>query len=196
MQNRSGGSQRPAAAQSKPTNLDRDVADCQQRTARAHAGDFSMRGTLLGLLFAAGFAGAAQAGDFVVVSSTDPAISRGQELDSGATIPLSAGKSVVVIDVAGKVVRLAGSPAGAMLPRRQLASVNTDRMDALKLLVAQPRVRRSGPPQVVCPPADSLSNLDEIVSATRTDGCLAAARQAFATYVERALGSPAGQGLS
>ena len=142
----------------------------------------------LAIALALGLAGAAQAADFVVVSSTDPAIARGTELNSGAALQIAPGKSVVLIDTAGQVTRLAGAAAPVALPRRQYASVNADRLAVLKMLVAPPRVRRAGPTLgKVCPDAD-LTRFDGIVAMAQVDGCLSPARAAFETYVLRAVG--------
>ena len=145
-----------------------------------------MRQWILGVAAALGVTGAAHAADFVVVSSTDPTIARGQAYASGALIQLATGKSIVLIDTAGQVTRLTGGPRGAVAPRRQLASVSDERITTLKRLVEPPRVRRSGPSGRVCPAAD-LTVLDGIVEVAQVDGCLAAARTAFEAYVAKAL---------
>lgn len=141
---------------------------------------------IIGLALAIGIAGAAQAGDFVVVSSTDPAIARGVEFSSGQVVSVAAGRSVVLIDPGGNVKRLtAGSAA---LPRRQLASMDAERMAVVKMLVAPPRVRRAMPSIApTCPSAD-LATFEGIVTVAPVDGCLSRAREAFAAYVERAAG--------
>lgn len=145
-----------------------------------------MRRWILGVAAAVGLAGAAQAADFVVVSSTDPAIARGQAYESGALIQLARGQSIVLIDTAGQVTRLTGGPSGVVAPRRQMANVNEERIAVLKMLVGPPRVRRAGPSGKVCPEAD-LSVLDGIVTVAQVDGCLSTARTAFEAYVEKAL---------
>lgn len=152
-----------------------------------------MRGLLLGLLLATGLAGAAEAADFVVVSSTDPAIPRGQEFAGGGSVRIAPGRSVVMIDPAGNVKRLSGGVAAIALPRRQLASLDEQRMGVLKLLVAPPRMKRSLPAlDRVCPDAD-LATFDGIVTVAQVDGCLARARAAFDAYVAKAAGpDPAG----
>lgn len=149
-----------------------------------------MHRIVLGVLTAAGLAGAAHAADFVVVASTDPAIPRGRELDAGEQIPLAIGKTLVVIDTAGQVTRLTGAQGGASAPRRQqMASVNAEKMAILKMLVAQPRTRRGAAlEKPVCPDAASLTQMDPILAAAQVDGCLTTARGAFETYVETALG--------
>lgn len=145
-----------------------------------------MRRWILGVAAALALGGAAQAADFVVVSSTDPAIARGRTYESGALIQLPPGQSIVLIDPAGQVTRLTGGPKGAVAPRRQLASINDERITILKRLVEPPRVRRSGPSGKVCPAAD-LTQIDGIVAVAQVDGCLATARTAFEAYVAKAL---------
>jgi len=147
-----------------------------------------MRRVLLGVLLAASLAGGAEAADFVVVSSTDPAIPRGQEYASGQALQIAPGRSVVLIDPAGNVKRLTGGAAAQALPRRQLASVDDQRMAVVKLLVAPPRMRRAAPKlDQVCPEAD-LATFDGILAVAPVDGCLSRARDAFEAYVEKAAG--------
>jgi hypothetical protein len=147
-----------------------------------------MRHAALGLavLIAASMAAvAAQASDFVVVSSTDPAIPRGQSVAAGATLPLGVGKTLVLIDTSGQITRVTGAVGGAMAPRRQMVAANSDRVAVLKMLVAPPRLKRSGPGGKVCPEAD-LTAFDGIVATAQVDGCLSRAREAFEIYVARA----------
>lgn len=148
-----------------------------------------MRKIILGVAISLGLVGAASAADFVVVSSTDPAIARGREVASGEALQIALGKSIVLVDTAGQVTRLAGAAAPVRAPRRQYASLNEDRVAVLKLLVAPPRVRRTGPNlQKVCPDAD-LTRFDGIVTVAQVDGCLTTARTAFEAYVVKAVGS-------
>lgn len=150
-----------------------------------------MRSLILGLALAAGFAGAAAAADFVVVSSTDPAIMRGREVASGESLQIAQGRSVVLVDTAGQVTRLAGAAAPVRAPRTQLASVNESRVQVLKLLVAPARVRRAAPSMdKTCPDAD-LNKFDGIVTVAQVDGCLTTARAAFDAYVLKAVGPEA-----
>ena len=150
-----------------------------------------MRTAWLGLTFALCLGSAASAGEFVVVSSTDPAYPAGRELDAGATIPLATGKTLVVIHASGKVTKLMGGPGGVMVPMIRMASADSQRVEVLRLLVAQPRARRSGViPAQPCPTAATLTEMDGIVSAARQSGCVPVARRAFGAYVERELGEP------
>lgn len=147
-----------------------------------------MKKLVLGVVLALAAAGAAEAADFVVVSSTDPSIARGREVASGEQLSIAPGKSVVLVDTAGQVVRLAGAAGGVAAPRRQYASLNDDRVAVLKMLVAPARVRRAGPSlDKTCPQAD-LTQFDGIVTVARVDGCLATARTAFEAYVLKAAG--------
>jgi len=147
-----------------------------------------VRKLILGLAMAAGLAGAAQAADFVVVSSTDPAIARGREVSGGEPLQIAPGRSIVLVDKAGQVTRLAGAASPVAAPRRQYANVNEDRVAVLKLLVGPARVRRAGPSlDKVCPDAD-LSQFDGIVTVAQVDGCLTTARAAFEAYVLKAVG--------
>jgi hypothetical protein len=145
-----------------------------------------MRTIMIGLALAIGMAGAARAADFVVVSSTDPAIARGVEFSSGQVVSVAPGRSVVLIDPGGNVKRLAAGSAA--LPRRQLASVDAERMAVVKMLVAPPRVRRAMPTiNPTCPDAD-LGTFEGIVTVAPVDGCLSRARDAFDAYVGKAAG--------
>jgi hypothetical protein len=147
-----------------------------------------MRKVMLGVLLAVGLAGAAEASDFVVVSSTDPAVARGTEYASGQALQIAPGKSVVLIDPAGNVKRLTGGAVAQTLPRRQLASVDEQRMAVVKMLVAPARIRRAAPKlDQVCPEAD-LATFAGILTVAPVDGCLTRARDAFDAYVEKAAG--------
>jgi hypothetical protein len=148
-----------------------------------------MRKIFLGLAISLGLAGAASAADFVVVSATDPAIARGREVAGGEALQIAAGKSIVLVDTAGQVTSLAGAAGPVRAPRRQYASLNEDRVAVLKMLVAPPRVRRTGPSlDKTCPDAD-LTKFDGIVTVAQVDGCLTTARTAFEAYVLKAVGT-------
>ena len=148
-----------------------------------------MRIAWLALTFALSAASAASAGEFVVVSSTDPAFRAGHELEAGATVPLAPGQTLVVIHASGAVTRLMGSPKGAMVPMVRMATADAQRVEVLRMLVAQPRARRSGViPSQACPAPETLTEMEGIIAAARRSGCVPAARQAFGAYVERALG--------
>lgn len=144
-----------------------------------------MRNTILGLVLAAALAGGAQAADFVVVGSTDPALKPGLELDAGQRIALGAGKTLTLMTAGGAVSTLRGGASGAVTPRAG-GPVDGTRMAALKVLVDPPPAgrtfgaRRSG----ICPDPTTLTTLDEIL-AVQSSGCQIQARTALDAYVAR-----------
>lgn len=143
-----------------------------------------MRKVFLGLALAGAISGAARAADYVIVSSTDPALKPGLELDAGQHLALAAGKTATLMAAAGDVTTLHGGPSGAVAPARK--GGDPSRLAALKVLVAPPTAgttfggRRGG----VCPEAASLTSLDEILD-VQAGGCTAEARQAFNALVAR-----------
>jgi len=142
-----------------------------------------MRKTILGFMLAVGLAGAAQAADFVVVKSTDPAVRPGLELNAGQRIALGAGQTLTLMSASGSVSTLRGAAGGAVAPRAG-GQADSERMAALKLLVDPPPTgrtfgaRRSG----VCPDPATLKTLDEILS-VQANGCAVQARVALEAYV-------------
>ena len=147
-----------------------------------------MRGALFGAVLALALAGSAAAADYIVVNSTDPAIKRGQALDAGARVSLGAGKTLTVMKASGEVTTLRGAAAGVVLPSARVASADAARFESLKALVEPPAqgrsfgARRSGG---VCPPKDSLTNLEDILKAAETSGCKAIAREALDAYIAK-----------
>ena len=147
-----------------------------------------MRRALIGILLAAGFAGAAHASDFIVVNSTDPGIKRGLALDAGMRVPVAAGKSLTVMRASGEVTTLQAGPAGVTLPGARLAQNDAARFDSLKALLDPPPqgrtfgARRGG----FCPPAASATTLDDILKLADTSGCKAEAREALDAYIAKA----------
>ncbi|HEX3700087.1 MAG TPA: hypothetical protein VHV27_05370 [Phenylobacterium sp.] len=144
-----------------------------------------MRRFLLGVLIAAGLAGAASASDYIVVNSTDPAVKRGTPLDAGARVPLAAGRTLTVMRASGEVTTLKGGPAGVTLPGARLAASDTARFDTLRALIDPPPqgrtfgARRGG---AICPPA---ATLDDIVKLADVPGCRAEARTALDAYIAK-----------
>jgi len=144
-----------------------------------------MRTAVLGFLFALGVAGAAQAGDYVVVSSSDPAIRPGQELAAGQRIALGAGQTLRFMDASGNIATLRGAAGGAVAPRAG-APLDATRMAQLKVLIDPPPAsrtfgaRRSG----VCPDPATLTTLDQILS-VQSGGCAPQARAAMEIYLAR-----------
>lgn len=144
-----------------------------------------MRKTTLGFVLAVGVTGAAQAADFVVVKSTDPAVRPGLELSAGQRIALGAGRLATLMSASGSVNTLQGGPDGAVAPRAG-GQGDQARLAALRLLVAPAPsgttfgARRSG----VCPDPSTLTTLDDILS-VQSGGCAAQARAALEAYVEQ-----------
>ena len=142
-----------------------------------------MRKTILGFMLAVGVAGAAQAADYVVVKSTDPAIKPGLELSGGERVALATGQTATLMSASGSVTTLRGAAGGAVAPKAG-GQGDTARLAALKVLVAPAPTgstfgaRRSG----VCPDPSTLTTLDEILS-VQSGGCAAQARTALDAYV-------------
>jgi hypothetical protein len=146
-----------------------------------------MRRILLGMLLAAGFAGAANASDYIVVNSTDPGVKRGMALDAGMHVAVAAGKTLTVMRATGEVTTLKAGPGGVTIPAGRMAAADSARFDSLKALVEPPPAgrtfgaRRGG----FCPPAESAQTLDDILRLADQAGCKAEARQALDAYVAK-----------
>ena len=127
-------------------------------------------------------AGAAEAGDYVVVASSDPGLIPGQELEGGQQVALAAGRSVTLVHVGGELTVLRGGASGAVVPTRQVASADSTRIAALKSLIAPPTEGRTfgGRRGGICPDPADLQTVDQILSA-QAGGCARQAREAFAT---------------
>lgn len=140
-----------------------------------------MRRVIVGVslaIFAA--AGAAQAADYVVVRSTDPAIKAGATLDGGQRVSLAAGQTLTLIAAAGDVTMLKGGPSGAVAPVRRSAQADAGRLESLRVLIDPPPPGRTfgGRRGGVCPDPAALKTLDEILAAQQAT-CSEAARQAL-----------------
>ena len=148
-----------------------------------------MRRLLLGVLLAAGVAGAANASDYIVVSSSDPSIKRGMALDAGMRVPVAPGKSLTVMRASGEVTTLQAGPSGVTLPGSKLATSDGARFDSLKSLIDPPPqgrtfgARRGG---ALC---TDPANLDDILKLADTPGCKTEAREALAAYIAKNGGS-------
>lgn len=142
-----------------------------------------MRKAILGFVLAAGLGGAAQAADYVVVGSTDPALKPGSQLDAGQRVPLGVGKTLTLMTSTGAVSTLRGAAGGVLTPRAG-GQADNSKLAALRALVEPAPIgstfgaRRSG----VCPDPASLTTLDQIL-AVRTGGCAAQAKIALDAYV-------------
>ena len=142
-----------------------------------------MRQAFLGLILATGLAGAAAASDYVVVTSTNPALRPGQEISAGQRLDLAAGQTLRLMSATGELTTLRGGPSGATAPRAGGAA-DPARMAQLKLLIDPPPQgrtfggRRSG----VCPDPAVLTTLDQIL-AVQSGGCASQAREALDAYL-------------
>ncbi len=127
---------------------------------------------------------AAWAGDYVVVQSTDPAFARGQAVDANAVLPLGAGRILTLMHASGEIVTVRGAPAGVTLPRRPASTTDGERMAVLRFIIARaPSDTRGGlRTRGLCPAADGLTTLDEIVVAQKS-GCTGQAATALEAYL-------------
>jgi hypothetical protein len=147
-----------------------------------------MRRGIYGVVLALALGGVANAADFIVVSSTDAAIARGTAFDAGTRVPLATGKTLKLMRPTGEVTIVQGGASGVVLPGQKLAANDTARFDTLKALLDPPPAgrtfgaRRGG----FCPPAESLTTMDDIVRVAQTSGCKAEARIALDAYLAKA----------
>lgn len=131
---------------------------------------------------------AAAARDYVVVSSTDPAVVRGQSYSAGARIALPAGKSVTLMHASGDLVRLQGAAGGVLLPRRVASQGDADRLAILKAIVAPAERSTVGSMKLaktragVCPAPEAVTSLDAVVQVYEA-GCKAVAAEALEAWI-------------
>lgn len=148
-----------------------------------------MRGAIIGVLAALSFGSAAIASDYVVVGSTDPAIKRGTALDAGQRVSLATGATLTVMRASGEVSTLRGSAGGAVVPGARLAAADTARFETLKALVQPPPegrtfgARRGG----ICPPAATLTAMEDILRVADQAGCKSVAAQALDALVAKSV---------
>jgi hypothetical protein len=142
---------------------------------------------LMGVVLSLAFGGAAAASDYIVVSSSDPSIPRGQAVDAGARLALAAGKSVTLMRATGEVMTLKGGASGVVVPAAKMAAADSARFETLRALVEPPPqgrtfgARRGG----ICPAIESLTTLDDIVRVAETSGCKTVARKALDAYLAK-----------
>jgi hypothetical protein len=141
-----------------------------------------MRTAILAFILAAA-AGAAQAGDYVIVASTDPALKPGAELNGGQRLALGAGQTLRLMNTSGEITTLRGGASGAVLPRPG-APGDPTRMAQLRVLIDPPPVSRTfgGRRSGVCPDPSTLTSLDQIL-AVQSGGCAPQAKAALEAYV-------------
>lgn len=146
-----------------------------------------IRKLLIGLAVSLACASAAAASDYIVVGSTDPAIKRGQAFDAGARVSLGAGKTLTLMRASGEVTTVRGAPSGIVIPAARLAAADSARFETLRALVEPPPqgrtfgARRGG----ICPAAETLTTLDDIIRAAEASGCKTVARQALDAYLAK-----------
>jgi hypothetical protein len=147
---------------------------------------FRLTPVLAGLALAA-FATAATARDYVVVSSTDPTVARGQTYAAGARLAVGAGKSVTLMHASGDLVRLQGASGGVLLPRRVASQGDADRLAILKVIVAPAERSAAGGLKLartragICPPAANVTTLDAVVQVYEA-GCPVVAAEALEAW--------------
>ncbi len=146
-----------------------------------------IRKLLIGLAVSLACASAAAASDYIVVGSTDPAIKRGQAFDAGARVSLGAGKTLTLMRASGEVTTVRGASSGVVIPAARLAAADSARFETLRALVEPPPqgrtfgARRGG----ICPAAETLTTLDDIIRAAEASGCKTVARQALDAYLAK-----------
>ncbi|MEW5683371.1 MAG: hypothetical protein AB1942_00485 [Pseudomonadota bacterium] len=138
---------------------------------------------MAGLALAA-VAGAAAARDYIVVSSTDPAMVRGQSFPAGARVSLAPGRTLTLMHASGNLVTVRGAAAGVVtLPSRQSSQAEADRLAIMRTIVAPApkaglRATRGG----ICPEAGALTSLDAIAQAAQS-GCKPVASEALEAWI-------------
>jgi len=141
--------------------------------------------------------GAALAHDYIVVSSSDPAIAKGVVLSGGAVVPLASGRSLTVMSPTGQLNTYRGGAGAVVLPKLETAT-DPGFIDALAALVRRPPPRRvtgamrGGPTGAVrgaiglvpaCAPAAELTTVEQIVAADAA-GCGMTAKAALDAYLQ------------
>jgi len=142
---------------------------------------------LVGLALAALATGAA-ARDYIVVGSTDPAVTRGQAFDAGARLALPVGRTLTLMHASGDLLKVKGAAGGVVLPRRVASQGEADRLAILKIIVAPAERQTVGGMKLartragICPPAVGVTTLDAIVQVHQA-GCTAAAASALEAWI-------------
>lgn len=141
---------------------------------------------LLLALSVAALGSSAVASDYVVVRSSDPAIARGQAFDAGDRVAIGPGGALTLMHASGDVITLKGAPGGVSLPRRTATPRDADRMAVLRFIMssAPPDTsgRKSRTRSGICPAADTVVTLDQIVLVSQ-GGCADEAAKALEAYL-------------
>lgn len=143
----------------------------------------------LALGVASAVAGAA---DYIVVRSTDASIAKGTALAAGARVPLEAGATLTLVSPGGEVVTIKGSADGAQVPGVAKPG-DSAASAALAALVNRPPPRRSFGAMrgsAKCPSITALQTLEQILAASREQGCAGISQAALEAYIDRAGAAP------
>jgi hypothetical protein len=134
--------------------------------------------------------GAAFAEDYLVLSSTDGAITKGQAFASGALVRAAQGVTVTVMSPSGEIVRLTAGADGLRMPAAA-AGARTKAVDSLQQILLRPPpsrrtfgAMRGAEPE--CPPTDQLTTVEAIVAADENPQCRARAAAALQALIENA----------
>ena len=129
----------------------------------------------------------AMAQDFIVVSSTDAALKKGQALNAGQRIALAPGKTFTAIRTSGEVLVFKGAANGVIMPGAATPERDQWRFGALMSLVQPPpegRTFGATRGDGLCPEVAAMTTLSQIVRADEA-GCVSQARSAFEAYLTR-----------
>ena len=129
-------------------------------------------------------AGAASAADFVVVQSSDARLVRGRAVEGGEMLPVGPGATATLMSATGSLVRLRGGPEGAKAPARA-GGQGSEVLEGLKVLLVPPEegVSYGGRRGRICPPAASLTTLEDIATAAAEPACEVNASKALEAYI-------------
>jgi hypothetical protein len=139
---------------------------------------------LAGLLFAAG----AAAHEYVVVASSEPAVSRGLGVAAGQKLAVAPGHAITLMHASGDLLTLKGAAGGVTAPKRQAQSAEAARLEVLRTIVAaKPQDTREGlgarrRTRGVCPAPDNLTSLDAIAQVQEA-GCEEVAGRALEAWI-------------
>jgi hypothetical protein len=137
-------------------------------------------------LAAAAAAFPAGARDYVVVASTDPGLTRGQDFEAGARVALAPGRTLTLMHASGDLVKVTGAAGGVVLPRRAANQAEADRLAILRMMVAPAGKQTVGAMRTrsgLCPGPEALTTLDAIVQA-HAAGCRDSAAKALDAWLD------------
>ena len=138
-------------------------------------------------VIAALIAAAAAAHEYVVVASTEPAVTRGLGVDGGQKLAVAPGHAITLMHASGDLLTLKGAAGGVTAPKRQAQSADAARLEVLRTIVAaKPEDTREGlgsrrRTRGVCPAPESLTSLDAIAAVQGP--CPEAAERALEAWI-------------